>query len=110
MPGPEHLSTSPPSLERSFRRSRREAGWILLTWLVFAVWVIGYCRAFGFENPGEDVETMLGMPAWVFWGVALPWMAATVFTVIFSTFVMEDHPLEPVEGEGDERRTPAEDG
>ena len=103
MPGPDRLSSPPtPSLEKSFKRSRREAGWILIAWLVFAVWVVGYCRAFAYENPGGDVATVMGMPSWIFWGIALPWFAATVFTIFFATWVMEDHPLEAVEGEGGE--------
>ena len=50
-------------------------------------------------DEGEDLETVSGFPAWVFWGVALPWLVATAWTIFFALRVMED---EEVVGEGDD--------
>ena len=39
---------------------------------------------------------VLGFPSWVFWGIALPWLAANLFTFWFCLFRMKDDPLEEV--------------
>ena len=83
-----------------FSQSKRELMIILSTWAVFCAWVVGYCSAFGYHREGEELEIVLGMPAWVVWGIALPWLVATVFTVIFGMKIMKDRPLDVVEGEG----------
>lgn len=72
--------------------------WILLgVWLVCLVWVVSYCYIDGYrpvERP-EDLHTVLGMPRWVMWGVAVPWVVADIVTIVFCTCVMKDESLEP---------------
>lgn len=76
------------------RSALREMGWILVAWLVNFAWVIGYCRTAAFAVEQGEPSTVMGMPAWVFFGVFLPWIAVTVFTAWFALTRMEDHPLE----------------
>ena len=75
----EHSSAETSSL----RQSRRELGLILLAWLGGAGWVISYCSTNGYDLAPEEVSTVLGFPAWVFWGVVTPWMLANAFTFWF---------------------------
>ena len=74
--------------------ARREMWVILGTWGVFCVWVLGYCAANGYEVDGAGLQLVFGMPAWVFWGIAVPWMSATAFSIVFAAFFMKDHALE----------------
>jgi hypothetical protein len=67
---------------------------VFAIWLVFCVWVVGYCKLRAYQLPGEELTTVLGMPAWVFWGVAVPWCAATIVSILFASFIMKDHRLE----------------
>ena len=76
-----------------FASSLREFKWILLIWLVFFLWVIGYCYAFGYPDPETPLVTVIGMPSWVFWGIFLPWIAATLASTWFALTQIKDHPL-----------------
>lgn len=41
----------------------------------------------------ERVAFVLGFPAWIFWGVALPWWICTAFSLIFGAFLVRDEDL-----------------
>ena len=80
--------------------SLREAKWIVVVWIVAFVWVVGYCGRYGYYREGEPAANVCGMPAWVFWGVALPWVTATVVSSWFAIFCITDEPLvDPADGE-----------
>ncbi len=84
-----HIGTDPV-----YQNSKRETFWILLIWAVFAFWVVGVSGWLGFGNdPNAPVKTILGFPAWVFWGIAVPWLGANVVIFYFATKVMKDDPL-----------------
>ena len=84
-------------LDPIYESSLRELKWILIAWLICCVWVIGYCGLNGYEvDANTKLDLVMGMPAWVFWGVVLPWLVATLFTIWFVLFKMQDHPL-PIE-------------
>lgn len=80
------------ALDPVFLHARREAGEILLAWLAALLWSVGYCsfRGYGQTDP---LQTVLGIPAWVFWGIAVPWAASAIFTFYFSLVRMKDDPL-----------------
>ena len=50
-----------------------------------------------------------GVPSWVFWSVALPWLVANLFTLAFSLFYVADDPLGKALDELD-REAPADGG
>ncbi len=77
----------------SFRQSRREFRFMLATWSVFAVWTAGYNGFFAKGDPGEPIRLVLGLPAWVFWGIALPWAVALTVTIWFAMCYMQDTDL-----------------
>lgn len=71
----------------------REARWILVTWLVAFVWVVGYCTTAGYIEAESELSLVLGMPSWVFWGVFLPWGVSTGVTCFLALFVMKNDSL-----------------
>lgn len=95
-----------------FLHARREMGISFLAWLMFFGWVIGYSawRAYGPIEEGAPLETVLGMPAWVFWGIAVPWVAANLFIFWFAFGCMADDPLTVVESELADRPDAAQTG
>ncbi len=99
MPGPDNENEE---YDPDFLRSRREAFWIVAAWAVCMVWTLGYGALFGYDLDAEKVTTTFGMPTWIFWGVALPWFLATVFSIWFAVRVIGDHALDEVEGESED--------
>ncbi|MDA1275288.1 MAG: DUF997 domain-containing protein [Verrucomicrobia bacterium] len=84
---------------------RRETLLILASSAVFFLWVTGYCGLQGYRDPSEPVELAFGMPSWVFWGVLIPWLAASVFTIWFCLGFIVDDPLEPAAPDVDANRS-----
>ncbi len=75
-----------------FLAARREAIVILLAWLTCMIWTVGYAHFFGYGAPDGDVAIVLGWPAWVFWGIAVPWGGATLFSVWYGLRGIADDP------------------
>jgi hypothetical protein len=86
-----------------FLHSRREAAIIFAVWILCLIWTVPYCYWNGYVAAGESVEvsTILGVPSWAFWGIAVPWLLADVFTIWFCISYMRDADLGD-EGEPDE--------
>ena len=77
-----------------FVHSKRESIELLVAFLVFLIWSVGVSYVLGYGVEVGANETVWGIPHWVFWGVAVPWVGATLYTVYFCTFRMADDPLE----------------
>jgi len=88
-------STTIEDYDPVFVHARREAIVILCLWIVCLCWTILYCYRHGYnaEVDPENLAIVWGIPAWVFWGVMLPWMLATLFSIVFCLFVMQDDDL-----------------
>ena len=87
-------------LGESYRQSTRETLVIIGAWAFFMAWTAIAC-SLGWKE-GEEVETLFGLPRWVFFGVILPWIAACGFTWWFTMCFMKDTDLNPdSEGEGE---------
>ena len=99
---PGMMAMRPDSTETSFDptflHARREAWLILCAWAVCLIWTVGYCAFAAYDVPPEQIQIILGMPSWVFWGVLVPWVAATLFSVWFSLAYIADDDL----GESDD--------
>jgi len=79
-----------PAYDPEYLRSRREALWILLAWAACLVWTVFYSALAGYEKDIDNLRLVMGIPGWVFWGVGVPWITATVFSIWFSLYVMRD--------------------
>ena len=73
------------------KQTLKEVKHLLLAWLFFASWVLIYCGFEAYGQDHEDVKITFGMPSWVFWGIAVPWICSIIYTIYFSLFVMKDN-------------------
>lgn len=82
-------------LDPVFIHSRREAIVIFLIWLVSLLWAVPYCYVNGYlgSQPPEEIALIFGVPAWLFWGIAVPWLVADLLTVWFCFGFMKDDDL-----------------
>ncbi len=78
-----NTSDNESGLSRSFLQARRELFVILAGFAIFLIWVLLTCWILGYEAENKELQTILGLPDWVFLGVALPWLGASVFTFWF---------------------------
>jgi hypothetical protein len=79
----------------TFLHSRREAVIIFGVWLAALLWTLPYCYFNGYveDFQADKLETIWGIPSWVLWGVAAPWLVANVFTTWFCFCYMKDDDL-----------------
>ena len=82
-----------------YLNGRREAITTLVIWAVFGLYTLTYCYLNGYDRDPEEIETVLGIPDWVFWGVFAPWVVAIPVSWWFAFVVMKDDELGE---EGDE--------
>ena len=87
-------------LDPVFLHSRRETKVLLITFFIFLVWVVGVSWWLGYEtDPAAPLQMVWGMPRWVVWGVAVPWLGANLFTLWFCWRCVADDPLGEVQEE-----------
>ena len=72
-------------------QARREFVYILIAWTAFMAWVIGYAKWNAYPADPSAIRLVFGLPEWVLWGIAVPWITATTFTVWFALRVLQDH-------------------
>lgn len=84
---------APNRLDPVYVHARREALEIMASWAVAMVWTVGYCAAYGYGLEAEEIKLVWGIPAWVFWGVAVPWLVASAFTLYYSLVRMKKDSL-----------------
>lgn len=80
------------------KNSLREFIIIMLAWAASTIYTCTYCYFFGYRRDGnpldvQDIQPVLGVPSWIFWGVFAPWMVCSVFTFWFAGFYMADDDL-----------------
>ena len=98
-----------------FHNARREAILVGLIWLVALIWTVGYCYLQGYTHPAdswlvqsglgvgpnETFQQSWGLPRWVLFGILVPWLIASVVTVLFAKFIMVDDDLGHEAGGGE---------
>ena len=101
--------------------SRREAYFIILLWLACLLYSVSYCYLYGYvshepltnatgpsigsffgesarfdRDPGTISTPLgLGIPDWVLYGVALPWIICLLFSVYYCCFFFAEDDLTP---------------
>lgn len=104
--GPAHSEEWDPV----YLHSRREAILIFIVWLLGLLWAVPFCYFQGYVGnvDPQNVPLILGMPSWLFWGIAVPWVVADLFTVWLCFFYMEDDDLGEADEDADLREEIAE--
>lgn len=72
--------------------SRREALFVTALWILSGLYTVGYAARFAYRAE-PNPALLWGMPAWVAWGVLLPWTVCTAATVWFALGWMQDEAL-----------------
>lgn len=85
--------------DRSLERAHLETVIMVAIFFVCLLWTLGYCGLAGYGEKADPESTTLGMPTWIFVGVLVPWVLASIATVVFSLRFMTDD--EPSEGRPD---------
>ena len=81
-----------------YKHAKREAIIIGLVWLAATLYCCLYSYFFGYIRAGrplgpDDLNPILGLPSWVFWGYIVPWGVCAIFTFWFAGFYMQDDDL-----------------
>jgi len=87
------MSEEKPTYHPTFLHARREALIIFAVWVLALIWAVPYCYFNGYDTDTANLKTVWGVPAWVFWGIVAPWLAANVFTFWFCFSYMADDDL-----------------
>ena len=96
------MSSVPPEsnqesleLDPVFLHARKEAIVIFCVWLVGLIWAVPFCYLNGYIDKFDpnNLNTILGIPSWLFWGIGIPWILADLFTVWFCFCYMKDDDL-----------------
>lgn len=86
-----------PEEDPVLKSARREAVAALLTFVLAILVTLIVCYYFGYMRPAgrpRGAPTfILGFPAWVFWGVILPWIGCILFGTWFAYRYMKDEDL-----------------
>lgn len=90
-----------PTPDPVYVHSKKEAMLILIIWGLSFAWTVPYCYLTGYRTINElwDLKLVLGMPAWVFWGVAAPWTISGILSIIICLFFIKDDDLGQAEDE-----------
>ena len=78
---------------RHVRQCRREAAGVVGLWLISLVWTLVVMIGWGYvpvEERPERPELVWGMPAWVVWGLFVPWFLQIAAAWWFALFVLRD--------------------
>jgi|TARA_B100000809_G_C14791250_1_gene406745 hypothetical protein len=82
--------------------ARREAIIIMAAFVVCMAWSVPWCYMHGYGLPADEpVQTVFGVPSWIFYGVIIPWILANIFSIWFCMFYMALDPLGEDQPDGD---------
>ncbi|HZL89222.1 MAG TPA: hypothetical protein VFB96_12655 [Pirellulaceae bacterium] len=76
-----------------------EALIVFSLWSAALAWSVGYCALFAYPpkdklaEAARELTFVFGFPAWIFWGVVLPWVLCAVVSFLISCFVIADEDL-----------------
>lgn len=76
-----------------YKAAEREALLVLFLWCSCAAYTLGYCRLYGYNRSIGELEFVLGVPDWVFWGILLPWTLCLAVGLWMAVWFMKDEEL-----------------
>lgn len=76
-----------------FLHARKEAIIALIVFVLAGVYTITYAYCFGYELEAAAVDTFLGIPSWVVWGIIAPWLSVVLFSFWYSLYFIQDEDL-----------------
>ena len=79
--------------DRHVRQCLKEAGVAVACWSVGLVYCTTVFVTMGYPPPAErpaEPQLIWGVPAWVFWGLFVPWFAQIAVTCWFALRVLKD--------------------
>lgn len=99
--------TDPTPARQLLRHAYQELAVCGVVWIVAMIWTLGVYVLIGYRHapdhwlvtsgwarsPDAPVPIVLGMPEWVAYGVVLPWVTISIFTVLYALFWMHDDDL-----------------
>lgn len=99
--------TDPTPARRLLRHAYQELTLCVIVWLIGMVWTLGVYFLLGYRfasdhwlvtsgwarHPEAPLTVVFGMPDWVAYGVVLPWVVISLFTVIYALYLMPDDDL-----------------
>jgi len=99
-----------PPFDPTYKNALREALVILFIFVLALVYSLTVCSVWGYNREAGEIETIGGIPDWVFWGVFVPWTICVPTTAWFCFAYMKDDPLEEPGGPGEDPAESAPDG
>lgn len=88
---PSSDSQEPPiQYDQSYLNSLRELKFVGVIGSLALAWTLIYGGWKGYTSDPEAVDITLGMPSWVFWGIAVPWATTSLATLGFALFVLRE--------------------
>ncbi|MGD9857460.1 MAG: DUF997 family protein, partial [Planctomycetaceae bacterium] len=60
------------------------------------LWVVPFSYFYGYHEIADpnELKTIIGIPAWVFWGVFVPWIVCTLVTIGICLWFIQDDELD----------------
>ena len=93
----KHLTENQMSVNEDpvYRHSKREAIFILILWAGSFAWTVPYCYFNGYQTTQDNwtLELTFGLPSWVVWGVAVPWVVCGIISILLCFFLIQDDDL-----------------
>lgn len=90
---------------RHLRQCLREAGIVAVLWLAGLAWTLVVVIGWGYvpvEERPEVPTLVFGIPAWVVWGLFVPWLFEIAAAWWFAVKVLaDDEPDQRLAGDGD---------
>ena len=82
-------------LDPVFLHARKGAVVIFGLWLIVFVWAVPFCYWNGYIDKfdPDNLNTIGGIPSWLFWGIVIPWILADLFTAWFCFCNVKDDDL-----------------
>jgi hypothetical protein len=87
------MNETPGKEQRLLRNARREGLVILAVWAAALLWSCIGSYSLGYRRAATEMSRVLGMPDWVFWCIAVPWLVCFAFSAWFCFGFMADDDL-----------------